>query len=323
MFAKGLRKFLYAGALLALAPIMARAEDDKPAPEKIGNPAVSSAAPATQKVRVCEMVPTWVEENRTVYRQVQKEETYTVNQVSYVNTPVQKQVTCYERTCETVMETRCVTKRIPCWEEKTEMVSRWKLQQVTEMQQKTVRGGHYECCTVPAGQSVLDRLCGKCPDPCATKTVRKWVPECHTECVPVCRTKLVKVCEPCTRKVCTYKCVQENVTCPVQKVKCVAVQKTVTVNECRKVCTPVQCKRTVCVCEPVCEKVRVCKMVPNWVEKEVACAPAAQACAPACAPACDSGCKGGLFSGLRGRLGNRGCNSGCGAACGAATACCK
>lgn len=321
MFAKGLRKFLYAGALLALAPIMARAEDDKaPAAEKVGAPAVTSTT--TQKVRVCEMVPTWVEENRTVYKQVQKEETYTVNKVETVVTPVQKQVTCYERVCETVMETRCVTKRIPCWEEKTEMVTRWKVEKVTEMKTRTVRGGHWECCTVPAGQSILDRLCGKCPDPCATKTVRKWVPECHTECVPVCRTKLVKVCEPCTRKVCTYKCVTEQVQCPVQKVKCVAVQKTVTVNECKKVCVPVQCKRTVCVCEPVCEKVKVCKMVPTWVEKEVACAPAcAPACQPACAPACDPCGRRSFFGNFRG-LFNR-CNSGCGAACGAAASCCN
>jgi hypothetical protein len=317
MFAKGLRKFLYAGALLALAPIMARAEDDKPAAEKIGTPAVTSA-PTTQKIRVCELQQQWVEESRTCYRQVPKVETYTVNQVKTEVTPVQKQVTCYERVCETVMETRCVTKRVPCWEEKTEMVTRWKCEKVTEMVTKTVRGGHFECCTVPACPSILDRLTCKCPDPCATKTVKKWVPECHTECVPVCRTKLVKVCEPVCRKVCTYKCVTEQVTCPVQKVKCVAVQKTITVNECKKVCVPVQCTRTVCVCEAYTEKVKVCKMVPTWVEKEVACAPA-PACAPACPTTC---CKASLFGNLRGMLASRGCKSSCGAACGAAAACC-
>jgi hypothetical protein len=323
MFAKGLRKFLYAGALLALAPIMARAEDGKPAAEKIGPPAVTSGT-TTQKIRVCELQPQWTEETRTCYRPVQKQETYTVNQVSTVTVPVTKQVTCYERVCETVMETRCVTKRIPCYEDRVETVTRWKCEKVTEMQTRTVRGGHYECCTAPAGQSVLDRLCGRCPDPCATKTVKKWVPECHTECVPVCRTKLVKHCEQVCRKVCTYKCVTEQVTCPVQKVKCVAVQKTVTVNECRKVCTPVQCTRNVCVNEAVCEKVKVCKMVPVWVEKEVACAPApAQACAPACAPDCNpcaKSCRGGF---LRGLFASRGGKGGCGAACGAAAACCN
>ncbi len=310
MFVKGLRKFLYAGALLALAPFMARAAD-APVIEQVAAP----PAATTCKVRVCEYHPEWVEECRTVYRPVQREVVYTVNKVETVVTPVQKQVTCYERVCETVMETRCVTKRVPCWEERVEMKTCWKLVQVTEMKTKVCKGGHWECCTVPAGPSVLDRLCGKCPDPCATTTCRKWVPECHTECVPVCRTKLVKECVPVCRKVCTYKCVTEQVTCPVQKVKCVAVQKTITVNECKKVCVPVQCKRTVCECVPVQEKVKVCKMVPTWVEKEVCCAPVCQPCPTTC-------CKGGFFSGLRGLCAPR-CKSSCGASCGAAAACCN
>ena len=309
MYVKGLRKFLYAGALLALAPFMARAAD--PVIETVGAP--PPPPPTTCKVRVCEYQQEWVEECRTVYKPVQREEVYTVNRVDTIVTPVQKTVTCYERVCETVMETRCVTKRVPCWEEKVEMKTCWKLVKVTEMQTRTVKGGHWECCTAPAGPSVFDRLCGKCPDPCATKTVKKWVPECRTECVPVCRHKLVKECVPVCRKVCTYKCVTEQVTCPVQKVKCVAVQKVITVNECKKVCVPVQCKRTVTDCVATVEKVKVCKMVPKWVEKEVAVAPA---CAPDCAPAC----KGGFFSHFRGLFA---CKSSCGAACGAAAACCR
>lgn len=311
MFAKGLRKFLYAGALLALAPFMARADADAPT-------AAPAAAPATQTVRVIEYQQEWVEETRTVYRPVQREVVYTVNQMETVVTPVQKTITCYEKKCETVMETRCVTKRIPCWEEKTEMVTRWKCEKVTEMVTKTVRGGHWECCEVPAGGGFLSRLSCKCPDPCATKTVKKWVSECHTECVPVCRTKLVKVCEPCTKKVCTYKCVTEQVQCPVTRTTCVPVQKTITVNECHKVCKPVQCTKIVCECQPVCEKVKVCKMVPKCVEKQVACAPACQptCCQPTC---CQPSCKRSFFSGLF----NRCCKTSCGAVCGGAAACCN
>ena len=306
MFVKGLRKFLYAGALLALAPVMARAEDKAPA---------TPAAPAatTCKVRVCEMVSEPFEYTRTVYKKVAREEVYTAYRCETVMEQKTVNYTEYKKVCETVMETRCVTKRVPCWEERVEYVTRWKLEKVTEMKERTVRGGHWECCEVPAG-GLFHKSC----DPCATRTVKKWVPECHKECVPVCRTKLVKVCEPVCRKVCTYKCVTEQVTCPVTRVKCVLENKTTTVNVCKKVMVPYQAKRTVCECVPVNEVVKGTRCVPRWVEKEVAC------CNP-CDPCATTSCCGrDWFGKVRGKL-TVGKRSSCcaPAACGAAAACCN
>jgi hypothetical protein len=113
----------------------------------------------------------------------------------------------------------------------------------------------------------------------------------------------------------------------------VNVRKCVPYQACRKVCKNVCCQ----------EKVRVCKMVPRCVEKEVPCAPACQApacnapCGPACG-GCDTGTccsdRVGLLDRLKGRLcglrdhlrcrkANDCCDTGCGAAasCGAAACC--
>lgn len=302
MFANGLRKFLYAGALLALAPIVARGADTAAAnAEPIAAPA--PPPPATCKIRVLECVPEPCEYTRTCYRTVAKQVPYTAYRCETVTETVNQTVTCYRKVCETVMETRCVTRKVPVWEERTVMETRCRLVQVTEMKQKTVKGGHWECCTVPAGPSICDRLCGRCPDPCATKTVKHWVPECHTECVPVCKTKLVKECVPVCKKVCTYKCVTEQIQCPVTRVRCVPETKVVPVTVCKKVSVPYQATRCVTECVPYTEVVKGTKMVARWVEKEVPVAPCAQTC---CAPACEAatGCCGkGLLTGLKGRFG--------------------
>lgn len=294
MFVKGLRKFLYAGALLALAPIMARADAPAPCP-------TPCPAPTTCKVRVLECVQVPCEYTRTTYKPVTREETYTTYKCETITENKTRQVTVYNKVCETVNETRTIVKKVPVWEDRVEYKTVCKKVQVTEMKTKTVHGGHWECCTAPAGPSVLDRLCGKCPDPCATRTVKKWVPECHTECVPVCCTKTVKECVPVCKKVCTYKCVNETVVCPVQRVRCVPETRTVNYTECRKVSVPVQCKRTVTVCVPVNEVVKGTKTVSNWVEKEVPVAPCSDVCDT------DTGCGKGHLAGFKGRRGGHGC----------------
>jgi len=331
MFVKGLRKFLYAGALLALAPFMARADH-----QASNNACAPSCAPTTCKVKVCEWVDEPCEYTRTTYKPVTKEEVYTAYRCETVNEAKTCQVTEYQRVCETVNETRCVVKRVPVWEERTEMVTKYRCEKVTEYVNKTVKGGHWECCTVEVGPSFLDRLtskkhgCGDPCDPCATscapcpktKTVKKWVSTCHTECVPVCRTKMVKECVPVCKKVCTYKCVTETCVVPVQRVKCVPVVKTVTYNVCRQVQVPYQAKRCVTTCVAVNEVVKGTKKVAHWVEKEVPVSPCVDTCATSC---CDNN-SGGLFSGLRGRMAgfgkkNKGCDTGCGSACGVAASC--
>lgn len=321
MFVKGLRKFLYAGALLALAPILATGNEPIAAPAAAGASPAPGAAPCMQTVQVCEMVAEPYTYTRTVYKPVTKQETYTTYKCETVTETKTRQVTEYQKVCETVNETRTITKRIPCIEERTEMVTKWKCEKVTEMVTKTVHGGHFECCTVPAGNGFLGHLCGKCPDPCATKTVRKWVSDCRTECVPVCRTKMVKECVPVCRKVCTYKCVTETCVVPVTRTKCVPVCKTVTYTECRKVSVPVQCTRNVTCCVPVCETCQGTRMVPRLVSKQVPVVACSSPCADNCGAA--SGCGRSLFAGLKGRVGchTHKCSKGCGSACGVASAC--
>jgi hypothetical protein len=88
-------------------------------------------------------------------------------------------------------------------------------------------------------------------------------------------------------------------------------------------CVPYQACRQVCVNVCVQEKVRVCKMVPVCVEKEVCVAPCPPACPPcpdACAPACCDSGRGGLFGHLRARRASRHAGGDCceAATCGAA-----
>ncbi len=148
MFVKGLRKFLYAGALLALAPFIANGAEPIPAP-CAPVPAPAACAPATCKVKVLECVDEPFECTKTVYKPVTKQETYTAYKCETVNETKTKQVTEYQKVCETVNETRTIVKRVPCWEEKTEMVSHWKCVKVTENVQKTHYSHHWECVEVP------------------------------------------------------------------------------------------------------------------------------------------------------------------------------
>jgi hypothetical protein len=331
MIVKGLRKFLFAGALLALAPILARAQDKKA--ESIAPPATPPAAapaaapaPTTVKVKVLECVDEPYEYTRTIRVPVTKQETYTAYKCETVSEVVSKQVTEYHKECVTVNETRCVVKKVPCWEDKTEYVTKCKTVQYTEMVAKTHYSTHWECCEVPASPGLFSHLgCKSSCDPCnpcatacsapCTKTVKKLVVDKCTTCVPVCKTKIVKECVPVCKKVCTYKCVTETCVVPVTKVKCVPVCKTVQCTVCKKVQVPYQATRCVTVCEC---KTEVCKgthKVAKWVEKEVPCSPC---------DACASSCCGGVFSGLKGRLtsfGHKSCCSPCGSSCGVAASC--
>ncbi len=330
MFVKGLRKFLYAGALLALAPIMARAQDKKAEtiapPATAAAPAVTSAAapcpPTTCKVKVLECVDEPYEYTRTIKVPVTKQETYTAYRCETVSEVVTKQVTEYQKVCETVNETRCIVKKVPCWEERTEYVTKCKAVQCTEMVAKTHYSTHWECSEVPAKSLFSHKSscdpCNPCANTCCapcTKTHKKLVVDKCTTCEPVCRTKIVKECVPVCKKVCTYKCVTETCVVPVTKVKCVPVCKTVNCTVCKKVQVPYQATRCVTVCEC---KTEVCKgthKVAKWVEKEVPVTPCCDTCATSC-------CGGGLFSGLKGRLTSFGHKSKCcESACGVAASC--
>src|SRR5262245_49453484 len=91
------RRLVFAGALLAVVPLAAVGQDKKDAPKAEPKPmpsATTGPAPAVvpapgpgtpcppnpcppQTVKVCKMVPTQVQETRTVMKQVQKQECYT------------------------------------------------------------------------------------------------------------------------------------------------------------------------------------------------------------------------------------------------------
>jgi hypothetical protein len=341
-------------------------------------------APTTQKIKVTECVPTWVEEEVTVMKPVKKMETYTAHRWECVPQTITCQVTVNKMITETVTENRCVTERVPvqktvtCYErvpvqktvtvmqrvpvQKTVTVNetRWTKVMVTEMQTKTVKHKVQVPYCETKGPSLMDRL-KACCDPCYTpcpRTVSGCRTEkvCETVCCPVTKCKKVKECVPVTKTICTYECVpvtkqvccyecvpvQKQITCwqcvtkmvptPVTRTRCVPTvetqTKTVNVNK----CVAYQATREVTVCTPVKEKIKVCKMVPTVVEKEVV---VGNACGNGCDNACGNPCtttcssKGGLFSrlgggfgGLKGKFGNKG---GCcaPAACGAAAGCCN
>lgn len=268
-------------AALAAAPGLVRAED-KPAMTS-GAPVVSNAAPCGQQyATIC--VREWVSEpctyTRTTYKTVCKQVPYTAYRCEVVPVTKTRTVCCMKRVCETVMENRCYTVRVPVCETRVEMKHCWKRVQYTEMRSKTIDRGHYECCCEPAGRGLFGL---RRPDPCDccphTKTVKKWVSCKTTECVPVCKSRLERVCEPvCKTVTCWHK---ETRTCqvPVQHVRCVPEYRTETYTCCTTRTVPYTCTRTVRSCVPVCETVQGCHMVCRMVRKQV---PVSNCC---CCPA--------------------------------------
>ena len=83
----------------------AYAGDCGPAPAPAPAPA-APAAPVTQKVKVTEWVPTWVEETVTVMKPVQRTETYTAHKWECVPETVTCQVTVNKLVTENVVENR-------------------------------------------------------------------------------------------------------------------------------------------------------------------------------------------------------------------------
>ncbi|MBY0231693.1 MAG: hypothetical protein K2W96_20600 [Gemmataceae bacterium] len=288
---------------------------------------VASSAPAGgcgpvyTTVTVYEQVPETYTATRTVYRTEHVNETYTAyrhecvpeqRQVTrYVSRQVQEVKTITVNNWQTVQTTemRNVTKRVPV------------CKQVTTITRKCVDNG---CWVDECVETFASKLKGKFADECnphcpqyrtrkvwqsnkqwievpCTKTVKTW--ECVTECVPV--TVCKKVCVPETRQVTCCRTVCEPVT------------ETVTVNVSR--CVPYTATRCVAKCVPVCENYTATRYVCRAVQKQVACAPAANACNDACSNACDDCGSGrgfggrlrGLFAGFGGGFGHK-AKGGCG-----------
>ncbi len=290
------RKMVFACALLAVVPFAAVAEEPKAAPKSMPPatttaPAAPVAAPAT--TRVLRLVPTRVEESRTVMKPVQKTETYTAYKTEIVQEKKVVPVTTYktEKYTEMVTKTCCV--KVPVVTQTVVMEKRKKIEWVTEHKELCKLTFEKECKTIGCGD--------KCGDGCnkgfslsipvlkpklATHTVSFKVPKCTYESVPV--TKC------CT----TFKTETKTTTVPVCKTRCVPTTTNKEVVTCKRICVPYQATRTVTVCEPSVEKVQVCKMVPTWVE--VPCAPAK--CDKGCFSLCDK------VTSLKDKL-KDGCNS--------------
>jgi hypothetical protein len=257
---------------------------------------------------------------------------------------VQKQVTVMERVPVqkqiTVMERRPVQKQVTVNE------VQYKRVLVTEMRPKTVTHKVSVPVTVELGPTLADRLrkiCDPCYEPCprtvticktekhketicepvtVCKKIAECVPVtktiCTYECVPVTKTVCAYECRPVTKTICTYECVRKQVACPVTKVKCVPVCEQVTCVVHVKKCVPYEAKRCVTVCVPVEQKVKVCKLVPKVVEKEVKVPAPAQAQAAPCPPSapCAQPCdRPGLLDRLRALLAKKRCAEPCPPAC--------
>jgi hypothetical protein len=346
------RKLVFAGALLAVVPFAAVAQEKAapktmppgttvvpgPAPTVVPGPAPVYPAPGVpygasgtpcppapcppapcppQTMKVCKMVPTQVQETRTVMKQVQRQECYTAYRTETVREKKCVPCTTYQTITETVMEnrTRCI--KVPCVEQKTVMEKRKKIEWVTETKEKChisfkkdcVSLGGHNCCGNGGGFGGGHGCCGHgggdgCGDGCGHSCFNFSFPICkptiERECVQVCRPKCTYECVPVCKTVCTYKTQTVTECVPVCKKRCVPVTTQKEVEVCRQVCVPYQATRCVTECVPTQECVTVCKMVPTWVEVPCPapapcpqpCPTAAAPCGPSAAPCgnpCDSG----------------------------------
>lgn len=354
------RKLVFAGALLAVVPFAAVAQEKKAEPKAMpGTPVPAMAAPAITSsttgncgtpcptattVKVCKMVPTQVQETRTVMKQVQKNETYTAYRNETVRETKVVPVTTYKHVTETVMENRTHCVKVPCWEEKCVTEHRKKIEWVTEYKEKCHISFHKECKTI-GGHGLFGGHCANkcdtgCGDGCGDKcgngcggmslSFPVWKPTVEKTCVPVCRPKCTTECVQVMKKVCTWKTETKTECVPVCKTRCVPCTENKEVTCCKTVCVPYQATRCVTVCEPCTETVTVCKMVPTWVEE--ACHGPANGCDNGCNNGgnngCDNGCdNGGHGHGLFGKCFG-GCGlfskfSGCGLGCFKAKMCCN
>jgi len=325
------RKLVFAGALLAVVPFAAVAQEKVvpkaepkampsattvvPGPAPVVVPGPGAAYPGApcpptpcppQTMRVCKMVPTQVQETRTVMKQVQRQECYTAYREETVTEKKCVPVTTYKKVTETVMETRTRCVKVPCMEQKTVMEKRKKIEWVTETKEKChisfkkdcVSLGGHNCCGSGGG---MGGCCGGgdgCGDKgsCFNFSFPVCKPTIERECVQVCRPKCTYECVPVCKTVCTYKTETKTECVPVCKTRCVPCTENKEITVCKKVCVPYQATRCVTECVPTTECVTVCKMVPTWVEvpcpAPAPCPPAAAPCPTAAAPCgnpCDSG----------------------------------
>lgn len=289
-----MRRHLLVLATLAAAVLVPAARADH---HDCGQPCGDPCAPApacTQTIKVLEWQQTWVDEVRTTYKHECKEEQYTTYKCERVPVTKTREVTVYKHVTECVQEPRTYCVRVPVTEYKTEYKTCTRKVMVPET--KCVTEEHtyctYECVEKKPG--FLARLCGKKKDPCACPEYEMKKVE-HTCEVQVQKTRMVcktvTECVPVTVPVCTYRMEQRTEMVTVNRTRCVPECKTETYTCWEERTVPCTETRTVTVCVPCQETVKVCKMVPVWVDKEVPAAPACHDCGHGCG-GCDHGCGG-------------------------------
>jgi hypothetical protein len=260
------------------------------------------------------MVPTMVEETRTVMKPVQKTETYTAYRTETVTEKKIVPVTTYKTETYTEMCTKTVCEKVPVVEEKVVMEKRKKIEWVTEYKQKCHVSFTKECKTIGCGDKCDDGCHGdKCGKGCFSLSIPVYKPHFETKTVACTVPKCTYECVPVTKKCCTYKTEKKVIQVPVCKTRCVPVTENKEVCCTKQVCVPYQATRCVTVCEPCTEKVQVCKMVPTWVEEQVAVAPAPCGQAP-CGPAANP-CQDANVCNKGDVCGNDGCGDKCCGGC--------
>ena len=358
-------------------PVDDKDKKDTPA-EKKAEPIAPPATPPTampsagasdcgggyRTICVTEWVPECYKTTRTVYKTECVPEKYTAYKsecvpekyTAYKNECIPEQrtrnVTHYERVCETRPVCKTICERVCVQEERTCYKTHYTCVPVTTYVCKTVDKGHYECREVPCSQGLFshrgglfgghkhdccDSGCG-CADTCCappTKTVQVWVPCKVTEQVPC--TKMERKCETVCEKqmVNVWKSVPKTITVNETFYKCVPVCTTETytayVHKCvpyeatRMVsrCVPYEAIRNVSRCIPVQEEVTCTRMVAKTVQKQVP-VETCNTCAAPCETSCCS--KPGLRDRLSGLFASRhhgscGCESSCGCGGGYSSGC--
>ncbi len=352
-----IRIALLTSVVMASAFCTLRADDkpaddkDKPVPEKkddkkeplappMGAPLPGGGgcgspcgAPAYQTICVTEWVPEYYKTTRTTYKRECVPETYTAYRTECVPEVRTRNVTHYERVCETREVTKTVCERVCVQEERTCYKTHWTCVPVTTYTCKTVDHGHYECREVACSEGFFSRMrhsggglfgghhhgdecgCG-CENTCCappTKTVQVWVSCKETIQVPC--TKMERKCETVCEKqmVNVWKSIPKTVVCKENVWKCVPVCKTETYTANVSRCIPYQATRMVSRCVPCTEEVTACRMVAKTVQKQV---PVAQSCASPCNECCERESFGhrlrGWFESRRHHGGECGCEASCG-----------
>lgn len=241
-----------------------------PCPPVCCDPCPPACPPAMKTIKVCEMVPTWVEEKRTVCKDVWEDETYTAYKCIQVPETKTREVTVNRVVKETVLKpvTKCC--KVPYTKTVVEYETKKRLKKVEETYTSYERKFYKTTQCVEDKPGLLARCCGKGDDCCPSyKTKTTW----HSCKEPVCKTRtrcrFVEECVPVCKEVTCYRTEYKTEMVPECITKCIPETKIETYTVCTTQKVPYEATRKVCKKIQVEECVKVCKLVPTWKEIQV------------------------------------------------------